>query len=69
MARKILQLRGLRLKVAMVVLVVMPAFLLFGYNNGSTGGITTLESFVKVGQFHRGRLPPCILLYRFTNGA
>lgn len=41
-------LRGLRLKAAMVVLVVMPSFLLFGYNNGSTGGIVGLESFVKV---------------------
>jgi hypothetical protein len=41
-------LRGLRLKTAMVVLVVMPAFLLFGYNNGSTGGITDLDSFVNV---------------------
>lgn len=29
--------RGSRLKVAMVALVVMPSFLLFGYNNGSTG--------------------------------
>lgn len=43
-----LGLRGLRLKVAMVVLVVMPSFMLFGYNNGSSGGITDLESFVKV---------------------
>ncbi|KAJ5987752.1 hypothetical protein N7481_002962 [Penicillium waksmanii] len=42
-----LGLRGLRLKVAMVVLVVMPSFMLFGYNNGSSGGITDLESFVK----------------------
>lgn len=32
----------------MVVLVVMPSFLLFGYNNGSTGGIADLQSFVKV---------------------
>ncbi|KAJ5819170.1 hypothetical protein N7474_004761 [Penicillium riverlandense] len=38
--------RGSRLKVAMVVLVVMPSFLLFGYNNGSTGGITELPTFV-----------------------
>lgn len=43
-----LGLRGSRLKVAMVLLVVAPSFLLFGYNNGSTGGIATLESFVKV---------------------
>ena len=48
MARKFFDLRGLRLKVAMVVLVVMPSFLLFGYNNGSTGGIADLQSFVKV---------------------
>lgn len=43
-----LGLRGLRLKAAMVVLVVMPSFLLFGYNNGSVGPITDLESFAKV---------------------
>ncbi|QKX57562.1 uncharacterized protein TRUGW13939_04680 [Talaromyces rugulosus] len=42
-----LGLRGSRLKVAMVLLIVAPSFLLFGYNNGSTGGIATLESFVK----------------------
>jgi hypothetical protein len=41
-------LRGLRLKAAMVLLVVMPSFLLFGYNNGSSGGIVGLESFVQV---------------------
>lgn len=32
----------------MLCLVVVPSFLLFGYNNGSTGGLTKLESFVKV---------------------
>lgn len=32
----------------MVVLVVLPSFMLFGYNNGSTGHATDLESFVKV---------------------
>jgi hypothetical protein len=41
-------LRGLRLKAAMILLVVMPSFLLFGYNNGSSGGIVGLESFVQV---------------------
>lgn len=41
-------LRGGKLRVAMLVLIVIPSFLLFGYNNGSTGGILTLESFVKV---------------------
>jgi hypothetical protein len=45
---KFLGMRGSRLKAAMVLLVVMPSFLLFGYNNGSTGGILTLESFVHV---------------------
>ncbi|KPI35750.1 Sugar transporter STL1 [Cyphellophora attinorum] len=44
-------LRGLRLKIAMVVLTVLPSFLLFGYNNGSMGPITNLESFAK--QFPR----------------
>ncbi|KAI1616647.1 putative sugar transporter [Exophiala viscosa] len=41
-------LRGLRLKLAMIMLVVAPSFLLFGFNNGSTGGVGHLESFVKV---------------------
>jgi len=45
-------LRGLHLKAAMVILVVMPSFLLFGYNNGSTGGIVGLQSFVKVRHQH-----------------
>lgn len=41
-------LRGFNLKLSMVLLVVAPSFLLFGFNNGSTGGITHLESFVSV---------------------
>ncbi|KIV79409.1 hypothetical protein PV11_06971 [Exophiala sideris] len=41
-------LRGLSLKLAMIMLVVAPSFLLFGFNNGSTGGVGHLESFVKV---------------------
>jgi hypothetical protein len=45
---KYLGLRGFQLKVAMVVLVVLPSFILFGYNNGSTGHATNLDSFVKV---------------------
>jgi len=32
----------------MIVLIVAPSFLLFGYNNGSSGGIVGLESFVKI---------------------
>jgi hypothetical protein len=40
--------RGTKLKAAMVGLVVMPSFLLFGYNNGSVGPITALDSFAKV---------------------
>ncbi|KAH8806165.1 putative sugar transporter [Xylogone sp. PMI_703] len=47
LSRTFSSLRGLRLKIAMILLVVMPSFLLFGYNNGSTGGIVGLESFVK----------------------
>jgi len=42
-----LGLRGSKLKTAILLLVVMPAFILFGYNNGSTGGIVTLASFVE----------------------
>ena len=47
-SRRFMGLRGARLKAAMLVLIVIPSFLLFGYNNGSTGGILTLESFVTV---------------------
>lgn len=47
-SRPFFGLRGLRLKTAMVLLVVMPSFLLFGWNNGSSGGIVGLDSFVKV---------------------
>jgi hypothetical protein len=43
-------LRGTRLRAAMLLLVVAPSFILFGYNNGSTGGISTLPSFVGVSQ-------------------
>ncbi|KAL2208322.1 putative sugar transporter [Sarocladium strictum] len=43
---KYLGLRGTRLRAAMLLLVIAPSFMLFGYNNGSTGGITTLHSFV-----------------------
>jgi len=43
--------RGTWLKVAMIGLVVAPSFLLFGYNNGSTGGINTLPSFLKVSKY------------------
>jgi sugar porter (SP) family MFS transporter len=58
MARsEFLGLRGNSLKTALVVLVVAPSFILFGYNNGSTGSITTLESFVHVSFFF---LPPCL---------
>jgi hypothetical protein len=47
---RFLGLRGSRLKTAMLLLVVAPSFILFGYNNGSTGGISTLESFLLVSQ-------------------
>ncbi|KIM95830.1 hypothetical protein OIDMADRAFT_45121 [Oidiodendron maius Zn] len=40
------ELRGTRLKIAMMLCVIAPSFVLFGYNNGSTGGIATLQSFV-----------------------
>lgn len=43
-----LGLKGSKLKVAMVILVVAPSFILFGYNTGSTGGISALPAFAKV---------------------
>ena len=39
-------LRGHRLAVVRIALVVLPAFLLFGYNQSSTGGILNYPSFV-----------------------
>ena len=41
-------LRGEALKIAMVAFIIAPAFLCFGYNNGSTGGVLDLQSFVSV---------------------
>jgi hypothetical protein len=55
---KYLGLRGYRLKVAMVALVVLPSFMLFGWNNGSTGHATNLASFVKVSRFWKNLLKP-----------
>jgi hypothetical protein len=40
-------LRGTLLNRAIIWLVVCPAFLCYGYNQGVTGGLLTLESFVK----------------------
>jgi hypothetical protein len=41
-------LRGHRLKTAMLVLIVAPSLLFFGFNVGASGGIVALESFVQV---------------------
>ncbi|CAK7210654.1 hypothetical protein SBRCBS47491_000848 [Sporothrix bragantina] len=46
-AKSYFGLRGQKLHLAMLVLVVCPSFILFGYNNGSTGGIASLPSFIK----------------------
>ena len=37
--------RGRRLARARIALVVLPAFLLFGYNQSQTGGILSFSSF------------------------
>lgn len=42
-----LGLRGHRLSLAALILVVSPAFLCYGYNQAVTGGLLTLESFVE----------------------
>lgn len=42
-----LSLRGERLAAARIVLVVLPAFLLFGYNQSSLGGVLAFASFTK----------------------
>ncbi|OAA58926.1 Sugar/inositol transporter [Niveomyces insectorum RCEF 264] len=44
--KQYLGLRGRKLQMAMLILVVAPSFILFGYNNGSTGGISGLPSFI-----------------------
>jgi hypothetical protein len=41
-------LRGSRLNIATILMVVCPAYLCYGYNQAVTGGVLTLESFVKV---------------------
>lgn len=40
-------LRGATLNRAIIWLVVCPAFLCYGYNQGVTGGLLTLEAFAK----------------------
>ena len=39
-------LQGSKLSAATIVLVVCPAFLCYGYNQGVLGGVLTLPSFV-----------------------
>ncbi len=41
-------LRGSRLNIATILMVVCPAYLCYGYNQAVTGGVLTLESFVNV---------------------
>lgn len=63
------RLRGRNLNACMVAFLVIPSFVLFGYCNGSTGGILDLPSFNKVSilsPFHRAaktrwvdRVPSC----------
>lgn len=40
-------LRGPRLRFAVLMLVVSPAFLCYGYNQAVAGGLLTLETFVE----------------------
>lgn len=47
-SKSYLGLRGHKLHVATVVLVVLPSFILFGYAGGAMGGIAGLPSFIKV---------------------
>lgn len=41
-------LRGSRLNLATIWMVVCPAYMCYGYNQAVAGGVLTLESFVKV---------------------
>jgi hypothetical protein len=41
------KLRGRSLNVATVCLVVVPAFMCFGYNQAVTGGVLTLNNFIQ----------------------
>lgn len=47
MARSYLGLRGNRLTTFMIVAVVLPAYVLLGYNNAVMGGLLTLPSFLE----------------------
>lgn len=43
-----LGLRGQRMTLARIVMIVLPAFLLFGYNQSQIGGVLGFTSFIKV---------------------
>lgn len=46
MARNAFGLMGRALRLAQIILVVAPAFIIFGYNQAGAGPLATLESFV-----------------------
>lgn len=48
MAQKFFGLTGNALRLAQIILVVAPAFIIFGYNQAGAGPLATLESFVHV---------------------
>ncbi|GKZ36704.1 hypothetical protein AbraIFM66950_007879 [Aspergillus brasiliensis] len=48
MARQLLSFTGRALRMAQVILIVAPAFIIFGYNQAGAGPLATLQSWVKV---------------------
>lgn len=44
---RFLGLRGHRLNVATILLIVLPAYMCFGYNLAVVGGLLTMPSFIK----------------------
>ena len=42
-----MELRGRTLELAQTLLVVLPAFILFGYNQSGVGGLLSVESWVE----------------------
>lgn len=48
MSRQLLHLTGSALRMAQVILIVAPAFIIFGYNQAGAGPLATLQSWVKV---------------------
>lgn len=43
-----MELRGAKLELAQMLLVILPSFILFGYNQSGVGGLLSIESWVEI---------------------